>query len=298
MTAGPVHRPVLSEAVLDCLGGCRTLLDCTVGLGGHAEMLLTGCGEDARLIALDVDPANLTIARERLSPFAERARFYQVNFSQARDVLDDCGLAGVDGLLADLGMASSQLDDPVRGLSFQADGPLDMRLDPTIETTAADLIARLSETDLADLIYDYGEERFSRRIASAIVSARRRERIERTGRLAAIIESAYPAAARRNRRGVHPATRTFQALRIAVGDELGNLDRLLEQLPRLLNAGGRACIISFHSLEDRRVKQAFAEMQRQGRARRITKKPRVADASDVAANPRSRSAKLRCLECL
>ena len=202
----------------------------------------------------------------------------------------------VDGLLADLGMVSSQLDDPARGLSFAADGPLDMRLDRSVGRTAADLVNDLDEVALADLIYRYGEERYSRRIARAIVQRRRSQRIERTTDLAAVIARAYPAPARRSRRGVHPATRTFQALRIAVNEELDRLDALLAALPAVLSGGGRAAILSFHSLEDRRVKQAFAALAKAGRAKLLTKKPITPSDEERFENPRSRSAKLRGIE--
>jgi len=188
------------------------------------------------------------------------------------------------------------MDDPARGMSFSADGPLDMRLDRRTARTAADLVNKLGEKELADLIYANGEERYSRRIAKAIVLARKAGRIERTGELARIVSGAYPAAARRSRRGVHPATRTFQALRIAVNDELGSLDRLLSLLPDVLAPLGRAGIISFHSLEDRRVKQAFAAWAAGGQAAILTRKPVTATDEEIQRNPRSRSAKLRVIE--
>ena len=294
----PAHQPVLQQAMVGLLQpeSKTVLLDCTVGLGGHAEALLQVAPPDAQLIALDVDAESLRLAKQRLAPFGERARLFHANFSQLPDVLTAAGLEAVDLLLADLGVSSSQLDDPDRGLSFQADGPLDMRLDRQAEETAADLVNQTGEQELADLIYAFGEERYSRRIARAIVAARRSGRIERTVQFAELVERAYPAAARRSRRGVHPATRTFQALRIAVNDELGALDTLLELVPQVLAVGGRAGIISFHSLEDRRVKQTFAELAREQRARLLTKKPIRAAPEELAANPRSRSARLRGIE--
>ena len=250
-------------------------------------------GRDARLIGVDLDEGNLRRVRERLAPLGPRVRLFQGNFGDLAEVLDEAGESAVDALVADLGVASSQLDDPVRGFSFQVDGPLDMRLDPHAERTAADLVNDLDEKQLADLIYEYGQERYSRRIARAIVAGRKRERIERTDGLAGLIVGAMPAAVRRTRRGVHPATRTFLALRIAVRDELGSLERLLAVLPESLSPGGRAGIISFHSLEDRRVKQSFAALAKAGRAELLVKKPVAPGPEEQAENPRSRSAKLR-----
>jgi 16S rRNA (cytosine1402-N4)-methyltransferase len=245
---------------------------------------------------MDVDESNLRKAKERLERFGDRVRLFQANFSELAEVLRQAGVARVDAILADLGVASTQLDDPRRGLSFQADGPLDMRLDVRRSRTAADLVNDLGEKELADLIYRWGEDRFSRRIARAIVHARMRGRIDRTLQLAEIVASALPARARRPRQGVHPATRTFQALRIAVNEELDSLDKLLATLPNALAEGGRAAIISFHSLEDRPVKRAFAEWEVQGLVRRLTKKPVTATDEEIANNPRSRSAKLRAIE--
>ncbi|MCE5325059.1 MAG: 16S rRNA (cytosine(1402)-N(4))-methyltransferase RsmH [Planctomycetaceae bacterium] len=299
MTGVAAHSPVMPQTVLEVLGGPgrHVFLDCTVGLGGHAELLLSQAPADAQLIGMDLDADNLVRAGQRLKPLGKPVRLFQGNFSQARTVLDEAGISRVDALLADLGVASSQLDDPARGLSFSQDGPLDMRLDRTSgRPAAADLVAKMDEGELADLIYAYGEERYSRRIARAIVLARQSKPITTTGELAAIVLRAYPGAAKATRRGVHPATRTFQALRIAVNGEMENLDALLAALPEVLGRGGRACIISFHSLEDRRVKHAFADLARAGRAALITKKPRTADEDEIARNPRSRSAKLRCLE--
>ena len=245
------------------------------------------------LIGVDLDEGNLRRVRERLAPLGPRVRLFQGNFGDLAEVLDEAGESAVDALVADLGVASSQLDDPVRGFSFQVDGPLDMKLDPHAERTAADVVNDLDEKQLADLIYEYGQERYSRRIARAIVAGRKRERIERTDGLAGLIVGAMPAAVRRTRRGVHPATRTFLALRIAVNDELGSLERLLAVLPESLSPGGRAGIISFHSLEDRRVKQSFAALAKAGRAELLVKKPVAPGPEEQAENPRSRSAKLR-----
>ena len=292
------HVPVMRREVVALLCPARrqVFLDCTVGLGGHAEALLAQAPADSRLIGLDVDRDNLDRAASRLARFQPRVKLQRANFADAKQVLDQSGVDAADAVLADLGLASNQLDDHRRGFSFSVDGPLDMRLDDRLEKTAGDLVNSLGETELADLIYTNGQERYSRRIARAIVSARSVQRIERTVELAGVVAGAYPRAARRSRRGVHPATRTFQALRIAVNDELGSLETLLRDLGDLLAVGGRACIISFHSLEDRRVKHAFAAMAGRGRAKVLTKKPLVPTAEEIAENPRSRSAKLRGLE--
>lgn len=292
------HIPVLVERVVEMLArpGPGVIVDATVGLGGHAEALLTACGPETRLIGLDVDECNLRRTRDRLASRPGRVRLFQANFARLPEVLAEAGAPHVEALLADLGVSSTQLDEPERGFSFLKDGPVDMRMDPRIETTAGDLLARLGEAELADLIYRYGEERYSRRIARAIVERRTREPIRSTLDLAGIVSGAIPGPARARRRGVHPATRTFQALRIAVNDEMGSLETLLGHLPGVLSDGGRAAIISFHSLEDRRVKHAFADRERQGVARRVHRKPILAEADEAARNPRSRSAKMRVLE--
>jgi len=300
MEGGAAHRPVLVTEVVELLApaGRRVLADCTAGLGGHAEALLEAAGPRANLIGLDVDEGNLRRAKERLGRFGGRVRLFHANFTQLPEVLGECGVAGADAILADLGVASSQLDDPRRGLSFAADGPLDMRLDGRLRTTAADLVNRLPEAELADLIFGFGEERYSRRIARAIVAARKEKPIGRTLELANLVAAAYPGMARRLRRGVHPATRTFQALRIAVNEELTSLDALLRLLPRVLNVGGRAAVISFHSLEDRRVKQAFASWAAAGTARLLHRRVIAPGEAETRDNPRSRSAKLRGVERL
>ncbi len=298
MDRGDAHLPVLKDAVVELLSPAdrRVLLDCTVGLGGHAEAMLEAAGQAAQLIGIDLDEDNLRTAKHRLVRFGDRVRLFHASFSDAGEVLDEVGVEAADLVLADLGVSSSQLDDPGRGFSFSAAGPLDMRMDRSTGRTAGELVNALGEKDLADLIYRFGEERFSRRIARAIVTARTKERIEDTARLARIVARAIPAPARRTRRGVHPATRTFQALRIAVNDELGRLDALLASLGDLLAPGGSAAIISFHSLEDRQVKHAFADMNQTGRFRLLTRKPITAAEDEIANNPRSRSAKLRGIE--
>jgi 16S rRNA (cytosine1402-N4)-methyltransferase len=287
MEAGSRHVPVLPAEVLASLAPKpgQIVVDATVGGGGHARLIAQHLGTTGRLIGLDQDPAMLNLAQAGLAQMP--VTLMQSNFDQLRDVLDHQGISAVDGVLADLGVCSDQLDDAERGFSFQQNGPLDMRLNPTEGEPAASLLQRLSERDLADLFWKYGEERFSRRIARRIVETRRSAPLETTEELAELIRRSMP---RPRGRQIDPATRVFQALRIAVNDELGALDRLLAVLPSCLKSGGRAVIISFHSLEDRRVKQAFRDRKVW---QVLTKKPIQASEDELRSNPRSRSAKLR-----
>lgn len=285
--SGPLHVSVLPAEVVQYLNPApgQVFVDATVGAGGHTRLLAERVGPTGQVIGLDQDAAMLTLARPRLEGLP--ATLVHANFDQMRAVLDDLGVEWVDGVLADLGFCSDQLEAPERGLSFQQGGPLDMRLDPNEGEPASSLLRRLSERELADLIYQYGEERFSRRIARKIVETRRQAPLETTDQLAELVRRCVP---RGRRPGFDPATRTFQALRIAVNDELGALERLLAQLPDCLKPGGRAVLISFHSLEDRRVKQAF---RGDPRWEVLTKKPVEATEEEVRNNPRARSAKLR-----
>jgi 16S rRNA (cytosine1402-N4)-methyltransferase len=258
-----------------------------IGAGGHARLIAERIMPGGRVIGLDQDPAMLDLARQRLAGLP--VTLIHAAFDQLADVLRDEGVVA-DAVLADLGVSSDQLDDPTRGLSFQYDAPLDMRMDPTRGETAADLLRRLPERDLADLIYQFGEERLSRRIARRIVEARETTPITTTAQLAELVRRCVP---RSKGHRIDPATRTFQALRIAVNDELESLDRLLATLPDCVKPGGRAVIISFHSLEDRRVKRAF----RDGDAWQVlTKKPVTAGEDEERTNPRARSAKLRAAQ--
>ncbi len=295
MTA--VHVPVLTAEVLRQLrpepGG--VFVDCTVGLGGHTRALLEAGA--TRVIGLDRDEEALAQARTTLSAFADRVDLIHADYRTLEDVLDRRGVEHVDGALADLGVSSMQFDDPGRGFSFQRDEPLDMRMDRTSDTTAASLIAGSTEQELADTIYAYGEERFSRRIARALVAARREAPVDTTGRLAAIVRRAVPT---RGYQRIDPATRTFQALRIWVNRELDGLDRFLEAAARRLRVGARLVIITFHSLEDRIVKHTLRALA-QGQSavlKVLTKKPLMADEDEVRRNPRARSAKLRAAERL
>jgi 16S rRNA (cytosine1402-N4)-methyltransferase len=289
------HVAVLPAEVLRFLAPApgEIMVDATIGVGGHARILADRLGEKGRLIGLDRDPAMLDMARPALE--GRPVTLVHANFAQLRQVLDELGVAQVDGLLADLGFCSDQMDAPERGLSFSQTGPLDMRLDPTQGETAMTLLRRLNERDLADLIYRYGEERFSRRIARRIVETRRTQPLETTTQLAELVRSCVRTGRRKQNQGhrIDPATRVFQALRIAVNDELGALDRLLEQLPLCLKPGGRAVLISFHSLEDRRVKNTF---RNPAVWEVLTRKPVRPGTEEVEPNPRARSAKLRAAQ--
>lgn len=258
------------------------LIDCTLGGGGHSALLLEAHPR-LRLIGLDQDPTARAAAAERLAPFGDRVQIVATNFA------DYSPVEPVVAVLADLGVSSPQLDVAERGFSFRHDGPLDMRMNPAAGETVAELIEQLDETELADLIYAYGEERLSRRIARRLKhDLAEQGSYSGTAALAYAVAGCYPPKARRGR--IHPATRTFQALRIAVNDELGVLDRLLEAAPDWLLPGGLFGVISFHSLEDRRVKTAFVSDER---LQRITRKAVQATAEEESLNPRSRSARLR-----
>ncbi len=283
------HVPVLPAEVLQFLDPQpgQTVVDATVGAGGHARLIAERLGPSGRLIGLDRDATMLDLARPRLDGLP--VTLVRANFDRLGDVLDDLGIAAVDGVLADLGFCSDQMDDAERGFSFSQAGPLDMRLDPTEGEPASALLRRLNERDLADLIYEFGEERFSRRIARRIVEARRTRLPETTDELADLVRRCVPRP-KGKRHAIDPATRVFQALRIAVNDELGALDRLLARLATRVKPGGRAVLISFHSLEDRRVKQAFRV---RSLWEALTRKPVQAGVDEERANARARSAKLR-----
>lgn len=295
----PLHEPVMVAEVLQLLDPKRggTFVDCTVGFAGHTRALLEA-GAD-RVLGFDRDPGALARAAESLAPFHDRVELIHADFRELASRLDQRGIAAIDGLLADLGVSSWQLDAPERGFSFRADGPLDMRMDTSQGATAADLLRDVREEELADLIYGYGEERFSRRIARAIVEARRTEPIVTTGRLADLVRRAVP---RRGYQRIDPATRTFQALRIWVNRELDGLDTFIRDAARRLRmggekSGGRMAIISFHSLEDRIVKHTLRELDReQGLLTVLTKRPLEAGEEETDRNPRARSAKLRAAE--
>ena len=267
-------------------------VDCTVGLGGHARALLEAGA--SRLIGLDRDTAALAEARTALSEFGDRVELVHSDYRRLNDVLDARGITTVDGVLADLGVSSMQLDSPGRGFSFRRDDPLDMRMDTTTGPTAAESIRDVDERTLADLIYEFGEERHSRRIARAIVAARQRGAIETTAQLADVVRRANR---QKGYSRIDPATRTFQAIRIWVNGELDGLDTFLTDAARRLGDGGRMAVITFHSLEDRIAKHTLRALQDEGIGLRIrTKRPMVPGEAEVERNPRARSAKLRAAE--
>lgn len=317
----PNHLPVLVDEVLTALDPHEgeTCVDLTLGRGGHASVIAGRVGAGGRIVGFDLDEANVKHCRalaevqtkgEHPAPAASACAVWSVyhgNFRTAPDVLRAAGLRA-DMILADLGFASSQMDDPQRGFSFRADGPLDMRLDPSQHLTAARLVNESREEELARIIYSYGEEPLSRKIAARILAERKLAPILTTARLASLVEDAYGSRSRFSR--MHPATRTFMALRIAVNDELGNVEAFLGSLHEesqrtalrrageqggWVNPGCRVAFISFHSLEDRLVKRAFARLEADGLGRRLNRKPVTAGPAEIARNPRARSAKLRAL---
>ena len=296
MSVNPAHEPVMVAETVALLEPARggLFVDCTVGLGGHARAILAGGA--TRLIGLDRDMTALAIAAETLADWRDRVELVHADYRELPSMLAPRGIDGIDGALADLGVSSMQFDTEGRGFSFRRDEPLDMRMDQTQGATAADLIAGTGEEDLANVIFQYGEERFSRRIARGIVEARRAGRIATTGQLAQIVRRAVP---RKGYQRIDPATRTFQALRIWVNRELDGLDTFLVDASRLLSSGARLAVITFHSLEDRIVKHVFRALAAAGETLRVlTRKPVVPGEAEVARNPRARSAKLRAIERL
>jgi 16S rRNA (cytosine1402-N4)-methyltransferase len=310
------HRPVLAAELIEALRPApgRRYVDATVGGGGHAERLLEA---GASVLGIDRDETALAASAARLARFGDRVRLVRGRFGDLEAIAAAERVAAVDGVVADLGVSSPQLDEPGRGFSFQREGPLDMRMDRRDELTAADLVNRLPPDELAALIRELGEERWAGPIARRIARARQEGSIETTGRLAEVVAAAVAAAERRRGRRpraaqrIHPATRTFQALRMRVNDELGQLERLLAAAPGLLAQGGRLAVISFHSLEDRLVKEAVRRESAGcrcppewpvcrcggvGRLRAVTRKPVTAGEAEIEANPRARSAKLRVAE--
>jgi 16S rRNA (cytosine1402-N4)-methyltransferase len=303
-----LHRSVLYKEIIHALqprSGGR-YVDGTLGAGGHARGILEACAPDGRLLGLDVDPQALAIARKTLAPYEHRTHLAQASYTSLSTQLEQLGWDGVDGIVLDLGASSMQFDTPERGFSFMQDAPLDMRFGPHVSQTAADLVNKSSERELADLIYEYGEERDSRRIARAIVKARP---LHTTRELVSVIEAVSP------RRGdrLHPATRTFQALRIAVNEELASIEAVLPQAVAALRSAGRLAVISFHSLEDRIVKdflreqgrdlvnppyERIYEVERQAALKEVNRKPITPSDEEIKNNPRARSAKLRIAEKL
>ncbi|MBV8136130.1 MAG: 16S rRNA (cytosine(1402)-N(4))-methyltransferase RsmH [Deltaproteobacteria bacterium] len=290
-----MHVPVMVGEVRDllCAHGPRVVVDATVGTGGHAAALLEGT--DARLIGIDRDVDALALARERLGSFGTRVMLRHADFGDLAAVVRECGAEVVDAIVADLGMSSFALDDPARGFSFRFDGPLDMRMDRSQPLRAYDLVNEETQADLANLLHHWGEERAARRIARSIIEARRRRPIETTAELRAIVERVLGP---RRAGGVHPATRTFQALRIAVNREVESLAAFLKSAPALLSAGGRMAVIAYHSLEDRAVKERMRALAHDKSFALLTRKVIKPADAEVASNPRARSARLRGLERL
>lgn len=291
----PSHIPVLCQELAERIRLPKDglVVDATVGSGGHSRLFGAQLGPEGMILGLDVDPKCIKRAQSFLQDLSCKVVLVRENFARLSEVMKEHGLSQADLILADLGFCSAQIEDEERGLSFQSDMPLDMRLDERLPTTAADLVNRLNESALADLIFQYGQERASRRIARFLVQARQRQKITTTAQLALIVAKAVSRPERRGLRRLHPATRTFQALRIAVNRELESLEALLEQAPNLLKKGGFFAMISFHSLEDRRVKNNFRKNKMDGVYQILTPKPISAGAVERQANPRSRSAKLR-----
>ena len=288
-----MHVPVMVGEVRDllCAHGPRVVVDATVGTGGHAAALLAAT--DAHLIGIDRDVDALALARERLGSFGTRVLLRHADFGDLAAVVQECGAEAVDAIVADLGMSSFALDDPARGFSFRFDGPLDMRMDRSQPLRAYDLVNEETEADLANLLHHWGEERAARRIARSVIDARRRRPIETTAELRAIVERVLGP---RRAGGVHPATRTFQALWIAVNREVESLAAFLESAPALLSAGGRMAVIAYHSLEDRAVKERMRALARDQSFALLTRKVIKPADVEVASNPRARSARLRGLE--
>jgi 16S rRNA (cytosine1402-N4)-methyltransferase len=287
------HIPVLMEEVmtfLKCEPG-HTYVDGTLGGGGHASEILKRTAPDGVLIGMEWDEDALSEATRALKPFGDRVRIFRENFIHLPDLMKD---ESVDGILLDLGLSSIQLEKKGRGFSFRGDSFLDMRMDQRLDQTAADLVDHLSLEELEYIISHYGEERWAKRIAKAIVQEREREPIRTAEALRRIVYRAIPK--RFHSRRIDPATRTFQALRIRVNEELENLKKILDTGWKILKRGGRICVISFHSLEDRMVKENFRRLEMGGEMRNLTKKPVTPSEEEQKRNPRSRSAKLRCAE--
>ena len=292
------HQSVLLNEVLEWLDpkSGAVIVDGTLGAGGHAEAILGKLGSSGRLIGFDKDPEALSEAWSRLGSFGGKAMIVRDDFRNIGTQLKKMQIESVDGALLDLGVSSMQLGQAERGFSFQSEGPLDMRMDPSGALTAKELINTYPKNRLQEILWGYGEERFARRIAERIAETRSKRRIETTAELASIISQAVPRFYRQGR--IHPATRSFQAIRIAVNDELGALRDFLSSIVQVLRPQGRVVIISFHSLEDREVKIAFREFSREKKGRVLTKKPVGSSAQEMRDNPRSRSAKLRAFEKL
>lgn len=288
-----VHIPVLYREVVEQLqpGSGKQYVDGTLGLGGHTALLLSNSAPDGRVLGFEWDARAARLAQERLAEFADRLRLIPASYAELLPQCYAYGIERIDGILVDLGVSSLQLDTPERGFSFMADAPLDMRMDTRRQITAAKLVNTLRQEELSDIFFHYGEERQSRRIARFIAEARLEGPLTTTRQLADVVRQAIPVKYQPKK--IHPATKVFQALRIAVNRELDNLAKLLVDAPKLLAPGARLCIITFHSLEDRMVKQAFLS---NSAYRVLTKKPLIPAVDEIQRNPRARSAKLRVAE--
>jgi len=293
---GSQHIPVLVEEVMNLLRceAHKTYVDATVGGGGHALEIFKRASPDGIVIGIDWDEEAIAEAKGALAPFGDRIKIFRENFVRLPDLLEALNISEVDGILLDLGLSSLQLEKKERGFSLKGEGPLDMRMDQRINRTAADLIEGLSFQELESTLREFGEERWAKRIARAILQEREKKPVGTTQELRQIVHRAIPR--RFHSRRIDPATRTFQAFRILVNEELENLRRILETGWTFLKRGGRICVISFHSLEDRMVKETFRRLDRDGVMRGITKKPITPSEEEKQRNPRSRSAKLRCAE--
>jgi 16S rRNA (cytosine1402-N4)-methyltransferase len=293
---GSQHIPVLVEELMNLLRceAHKTYVDATVGGGGHALEILKRTSPDGIVIGIDWDEEAVVATKRALVSFGDRIKIFRENFVCLPELLEVLKISEVDGILLDLGLSSLQLEEKERGFSLKGEGPLDMRMDQRINRTAADLLNDLSLQELESTLWEFGEERWAKRIAKALVYAREKKTIETTQELRQIVHRAIPG--RFHSRKIDPATRTFQAFRIRVNEELENLRRILETGWTFLKKGGRVCVISFHSLEDRMVKETFRRLDKDGVVRRITKKPMTPSEEEKQRNPRSRSAKLRCAE--
>ncbi|MFA4991755.1 MAG: 16S rRNA (cytosine(1402)-N(4))-methyltransferase RsmH [Candidatus Omnitrophota bacterium] len=293
-----LHRPVLVREVIDFLRPApgMVIVDATIGAAGHAEEILKRITPGGTLVGIDRDIESLRMASERLRPFKGSFKLINKNFRYIGDILKDTGIKETDGILFDLGISSIQMESWERGFGIKNEGPLDMRMDRSQGVTAKDLVNTLSEEEISRLIEEFGEDRFHRRIARNIVRERRRGKISTTFELADVISRSLPFS--RGRERIHPATRAFQAFRIAVNDELGSEEEALNQSPFVLKKGGRLCVISFHSLEDRISKNILRRFRSEGVFSVLTKKPLTPGEEELRDNPRSRSAKLRAAERL
>jgi len=294
------HIPVMMDEVINYLNlrPGQIIIDATIGTGGHSKAILERIGPEGRLIGIDRDEDSLAVSRERLREFGDRLTLVHGNFVDINEILEDLNIRKVDGALFDLGVSSFQLEDPNRGFSFQNEGPLDMRLDRSSYISAYDLVNNLNEEEISAILWNFGEERWHNRIAHILIKERERQPIATTSQLANIVLRSIPSRYRHKHYRIHPATRTFQAVRIAVNRELEILETALNKTIEILEKGGRICVISFHSLEDRAVKWCFRQASSQGLIKILTPKPLVPQEHEIEKNPSSRSSKFRAAERL